>query len=228
MKVPPMKKIIAIILTTLSLLIFIVSITVMILGTAATKNNQLLYIGNYSFSMVPTQSMQGELEDSLFPGDIVIIKKEAFDLVEVGDIIIFQGKINGQDALIVHRVISVEENGELITKGDNPLTNPTADPGSVLESEYQGTYSSKISFIRPIVILLFSSRGFVFLVLFFIILIMLILEIIHIMKTIQAEKLKLSDQKHNEEIEAIRTLEKQKIYDEILAEEKEKNDQIKS
>ena len=219
-----MKKIFAIIITTLSILIFVLSITIMVLGTAATKNNKLLYIGNYSFSIIPTSSMEGDLPDSLFPGDIAIIKKGSFEDVEIGDIVVFQSQIGGLSALIIHRVIDIEANGELITKGDNALTNPSPDTGSVLESEYQGTYHSKISLMRPIVILLFSSRGFVFLILFFIILMMLIFEIIHIMKTIQEEKRKISDQKHLDEVEALIEVEKKKMYEEILAEEKQKNE----
>ncbi|HBG32361.1 MAG TPA: signal peptidase I [Acholeplasmataceae bacterium] len=218
-----MKKIFAIIITTISILIFVLSITIMVLGTTATKNNKLLYIGNYSFSIIPTSSMEGTLEDSLFPGDIAIIKKGSFNEVEIGDIVVFQSQISGLNALIIHRVIDIEDNGELITQGDNPITNPQPDSGSVLESEYQGTYSSKISLLRPIVILMFSSRGFIFLILFFIILVMLILEIVHIMKTIQEEKKKLDDQKHLDEMEALIEAEKKKIYEEILAEEKQKN-----
>lgn len=228
MKVQSMKKMIAIVLTTLSIFIFIISITIMILGTAATRTNQLFYIGNYSFSIVPSRSMEGELDDSLFPGDIVIIKKQEFNTIEEGDIIVFQGKINNQDALIIHRVVDIELNGELITQGDNQLTNPYPDSGSVLESEYQGTYHSKISFIRPVVILLFSSKGFVFMILFFIILFMLILEIIHIFKTIHQEKTKLSNQKHQDEMESLKNIEKQKLYEEILAEEKQKTKQKKN
>ena len=218
-----MKKIFAIIITTISILIFVLSITIMVLGTTATKNNKLLYIGNYSFSIIPTSSMEGTLEDSLFPGDIAIIKKGSFNEVEIGDIVVFQSQISGLNALIIHRVIDIEDTGELITQGDNPITNPQPDSGSVLESEYQGTYSSKISLLRPIVILMFSSRGFIFLILFFIILVMLILEIVHIMKTIQEEKKKLDDQKHLDEMEALIEAEKKKIYEEILAEEKQKN-----
>jgi signal peptidase I len=218
-----MKKIFAIIITTISILIFVLSITIMVLGTTATKNNKLLYIGNYSFSIIPTSSMEGTLEDSLFPGDIAIIKKGSFDEVEIGDIVVFQSQISGLNALIIHRVIDIEDNGELITQGDNPATNPQPDSGSVLESEYQGTYSSKISLLRPVVILMFSSRGFIFLILFFIILVMLILEIVHIMKTIQEEKKKLDDQKHLDEMEALIEVEKKRIYEEILAEEKQKN-----
>ena len=218
-----MKKIFAIIITTISILIFVLSITIMVLGTTATKNNKLLYIGNYSFSIIPTSSMEGTLEDSLFPGDIAIIKKGSFNEVEIGDIVVFQSQISGLNALIIHRVIDIEDTGELITQGDNPITNPQPDSGSVLESEYQGTYSSKISLLRPIVILMFSSRGFIFLILFFIILVMLILEIVHIMKTIQEEKKKLDDQKHLDEMEALIEAEKKKIYEEILAEAKQKN-----
>lgn len=220
-----MKKIFAIVITTISILIFVLSITIMVLGTSATKNNKLLYIGNVSFSIIPTSSMEGNLEDSLFPGDIAIIKKELFDSVEIGDIVVFQSQINGVNALIIHRVIDIEDNGELITQGDNQTTNPQPDSGSVLESEYQGTFSSKISFMRPIVILLFSSRGFVFMILFFIILVMLILEIVHILKTIHDEKKKYDEQKHLEEMEALMQVDKQKIYEEILAEEKQKNQQ---
>jgi hypothetical protein len=51
----------------------------------------------------------------------------------------------------------------------------------------------------------------------------LILEIVHIMKTIQEEKKKLDDQKHLDEMEALIEVEKKRIYEEILAEEKQKN-----
>jgi len=213
-----MKKIFAIAITTISILIFVLSITIMVLGTKAMKDNKLLYIGDYSFSIIPSSSMEGDLADSLFPGDIAIINKETFDSVEIGDIIVFQE----DSVLFIHRVIDIKENGELIAQGDNVPNDQTQN---VEESEYQGTFSSKISFMRPIVLLLFSSRGFVFMILFIIILVMLIMEIVHILKTIHEEKKKLDEQKHLEEMEALMQVDKQKIYEEILAEEKQKNQQ---
>ena len=74
--------------------------------------------------------MIGDNEDSLDRWDIAIIKKVDFDIIEVGDVIVFQGEINNLPVLIIHRVVGPHPDGGLETKGDN---NSSVDLNPVTE-----------------------------------------------------------------------------------------------
>lgn len=219
-----MKKIFTGIIVSLTILIFGLSISIMFLGASAYKNNELFFILNHSFSIVPTDSMIGDQEDSLNPGDIAILKRGNFENVEVGDVIVYQDNVNINGSLksilIIHRVIEIRDDGRLVTKGDNPLN--ATDPHPVTSSTYQGTLTSKITFLKPLVSLMINSRSLIFLALTAVLVILLIWELAHmysnIYKPIQKEKI----DKYEAEIEQIKKQEEARIYKEILEEEKEK------
>jgi len=221
-----LKKIISGIMISLTIIISGLSISIMFLGSSAYKNNELVYILNYSFSVVPTESMIGTASDSLNPGDMVIIQNSPFEDVEIGDVIVFQDQVNingtPSNILIIHRVVDITSNGELVTKGDNPLNQ--IDPHPVTASTYQGSYYAKVIFMKPIVQLMLSSRSLIFLTLIAVLVILIIWELAHMYKTIAKTKKLQIEKKHEAELEKIISQEHDKIYQEIIIEEKLKND----
>jgi signal peptidase I len=212
-----LKKTISIIITILSLVIFLSSIAIMIVGTRALRNSELLYIFNHSFSVVSdTGSMRGNLEDSLDDYDIAIIRKASYDEIEMNQVIVFQSTDqSGRTKLIIHRVIGIHPLGGYETKGD---ANQNPDPNPVLEENFQGIYSSKITFLRPISRLAVGSRSFIFGIITLILLFLLITEIISILKKINQEKLESLKQENEIEIRAFKEAEMKRLREEISIE----------
>lgn len=219
-----MKKIISGILVSLTILIFGLSISIMFLGATAYRNNELFYIFDYSFSIVPTDSMIGDQPDSLEPGDIAILQRGNFDNISVGDVVVYQDQVNingtTESILIIHRVVEIKTDGSLVTKGDNPLN--TIDPHPVTNNTYQGKLSSKVTFLKPIVDLMIHSRSLIFLALTAVLVILLIWELAHMYSKIYKPFKKETIDKHEAEIEQIKQKEHDRIYNEILEEEKAK------
>lgn len=189
----------------------------MFIGTRAIQKNEPLFVFGYSFSIIPSDSMIGDNEDSLDRWDVAIIKKVDFDIIEVGDVIVFQGEINNLPVLIIHRVVGPHPDGGLETKGDN---NSSVDLNPVTEDNFKAIYTGKITFLKPIAELAANQKNLIFSVLSILLLGMVISEVIHIIKTMkksQEEKLK------SEQEEKLR----EQIYNEVLEEEKKKIEESK-
>ena len=221
-----MKKFISAILIVIALFLFSLSIIISFLAVDAKRNNRLLYLFDYSFSMIPTGSMEGNLEDSLFPGDIAIIKNVPYEDLSFGDVIVFQDldPIGQVERLIIHRIVGDHPDGGYETKGDN---RGSPDEENVTEENYLGRFTgTKISFIRPIVMFLTTSRHIVFLGIAIILVIILFFEILHIFKTINEEKMKKIKENQEKELQELE-LQKQLLYDQVLNEELSKKEQKK-
>lgn len=138
-----MKKVSKYILTTLSLLLFVLSIYIVIFGTLARQNNQLLYLFNYSYANVPTASMEGDRDGRIDAGSFVFIHKKSFnDLVIDEDVVVFYDAVKVK--FIVHRIIGEDERG-FITKGDHP--DSTVDTSRVTIDNYQGVVVSSFKIL---------------------------------------------------------------------------------
>jgi len=73
---------------------------------------------------------------TLFPGDSIFIRKDFYDTVRVGDVILFSQP--NSDQAIIHRVISIQKRLKkriFITKGDASFVR---DPFIVTEKNYIG------------------------------------------------------------------------------------------
>lgn len=131
-----MKKTFKITTIILTVLLFILAFYIMIFGSIARKNNELLNFFGYSYSFVPTDSMAGTNEDSFEANSLIITKKTPFNDLKINDVIVYQGKSHsGAEILIVHRIVRVNEDGSFVTKGDNP--NSTEDQVFVTNDNYQ-------------------------------------------------------------------------------------------
>lgn len=210
-----MKKYLPKIITAISIIIFIMALSIMVIGTVAIKRNEPLYIFSRAVTAIPTGSMKGDLEDSLDIGDLAIIKRGSYEDIKIGDIVVFQQPITDDiNILVIHRVIDIKDQG-LVTKGD---ANSTPDQGFVTEDEYQGLYVSKITWLKPIVTTVTTSLGktVIFGLITVLLLGLLLSEIVHIIKTISHTQKEELDKKTQEEIERLKELEKQKIIEETL------------
>jgi len=210
-----LKKVLSIVLTTLAIFIFILSIGIMLIGTRAVQKNEPLFIFDYSFTIIPSTSMVGDEDDSLDQWDIAIVKKMGYETIEVGDVIVFQSEINDIPAMIIHRVVGPHPSGGFETKGDN---NGSADLNPVTEANFQAMYVSKITFLKPIARVAAEQKGLLFALISVILLAMVISEVFHIikmMKKTQEEKLK---KEHDAKL-------KEELYLEVLAEESKKKSQ---
>jgi len=159
--------------------------------------------------------MVGNNEDSLYPGDIAIIKRASFEEIEIGDVIVFQGEIQGDPALIIHRVVGEHYLGGYETQGDH---NASVDADPVTEDNFQALYVCKITFLRPIAMFAAFQKNIIFGILSLVLVVMIISETIHIIKTVKKtneEKLKLEQEEKL----------KEQLYQEVLEEEKKKKEE---
>ena len=210
-----MKKYLPKIITALSIAIFLIALSIMVVGTIAIKRNEPLYIFGRAVTAIPTGSMKGDLEDSLDIGDLAIIKRGSYEDIKIGDIVVFQQPITDDiNILVIHRVIDIKDQG-LVTKGD---ANTSPDQGFVTEDEYQGLYVSKITWLKPIVTTVTTSLGktVIFGLITILLLGLLFSEVIHIIKTISHTQKEELDKKTQEEIERLKEIEKQKVIEETL------------
>jgi signal peptidase len=210
-----LKKYLPKIITALSIAIFLIALSIMVVGTIAIKRNEPLYIFGRAVTAIPTGSMKGDLEDSLDIGDLAIIKRGSYEDIKIGDIVVFQQPITDDiNILVIHRVIDIKDQG-LVTKGD---AISTPDQGFVTEDEYQGLYVSKITWLKPIVTTVTTSLGktVIFGLITILLLGLLFSEVIHIIKTISHTQKEELDKKTQEEIERLKEIEKQKVIEETL------------
>lgn len=185
------KQIISFLFKVLTIFLFVFTLYIMISSVVANKQNKLVNVFGYSYSYVPTSSMDGEYEDSFKANSIVVIKLEKFNNIKLHDVIVYQATIelgsgNTIDILEIHRVINVNEDGSLTTKGDHPSAH---EEKIVTSSNYQGKLVK--AYQMPAI---FSSMGSIQIIVIFIIIVFLILFVIyqflHILKTIKEDKLK--------------------------------------
>jgi len=129
------KKVLSSLITIISTLLFIVAFILVIVGLIAKNEGKIPKFFGYTYSVVSSSSMYPELEI----GDVVITRSITFAKIKKGDIIVFYSPMN--DKYIVHRVYEINEDGSLITKGDNNLA---IDNERVYEENYIGKVMLKI------------------------------------------------------------------------------------
>ncbi len=108
------------------------------------------------------------MKPEINPNDIVIVKKESQDSINVGDTITFFIP-NNTETTITHRIIEIiEKDGRKYykTKGDN---NNTEDSDLILYENIQGVYKFKIPGIGVILTGGFTGIGFIVFFLFIVI-----------------------------------------------------------
>ena len=208
------KKIYQIAVLALTCFLFIVTIYVLIAGSMAIKNGDMMSIFGYTYSVVPTNSMEPEIN----VGDSVIGHKVKYDSLEIGDDIIYHLVTDEVDIFVVHRIINYEEGLGFQTKGIN---NSYVDEGYVTKDNFiaRVVWHGNLANIGTIVL---EHRGTLFLVLIGILLLISANGVFDIIKTLdEKKKLTLEEEKEKEKIDW-----ENKLREEVLAElENEKNNQ---
>jgi signal peptidase I len=184
------KKPVKWILGGFSALIFIFAIWVMISGTIAQQRGELLWIFGYSYSIVSdaTDSMVGDREDSIEPGDIVFYKKTSYEDIEVDDIIIFYN--SDSKIIVVHRVIGTDDDGHYITKGDN---NSAADREPVTPETYRDGKAIMATSFLSLGTVVINYRNIIFLVIVLLLVGLLVSELVKIIRHVRDEDLKKTE-----------------------------------
>ena len=122
------KKILNIIIDIIVVIILIISLLVVIMSLAS-KNSGVPNL----FGIAPLSVQSNSMESTIMENDLILcelITEYAYDDYEVGDIVTFRQKIEGEDVLNTHRIIEiVNDNGMVYykTQGDNKDTNPVPD-----------------------------------------------------------------------------------------------------
>lgn len=122
------KKILNIIIDIIVVIILIISLLVVIMSLAS-KNSGVPNL----FGIAPLSVQSNSMESTIMENDLILCElrtEYAYDDYEVGDIVTFRQKIEGEDVLNTHRIIEiVNVNGMVYykTQGDNKDTNPVPD-----------------------------------------------------------------------------------------------------
>jgi signal peptidase len=176
----------------LTFVLFALTIYILIAGVNAAKNNEMMNIFGYTYSVVPTDSMEPEIN----VGDSVIGKKESYDNLDIGDDVIYHYVYEDIDIYVVHRIIRYDEGYGFKTQGIN--TNQE-DHIYVTKDNYVSTvvWSGSLANIGEIVL---KNRGTLFLVLIAILLLIAGNGVFDIIKILDERK-QLHQQEEKEQLE---------------------------
>lgn len=107
----------------------------------------------WGLGIKPYIVLSGSMEPVIWTGSLVFVdEKYNYDDVKVGDVIAFKSG----DVSVTHRVLNINENGEIETKGDN---NDVSDGFSVSKDNFKGLSKFWIPKLGYMVNFLQSRRG---------------------------------------------------------------------
>lgn len=207
-----MKKVMRVSMTVLTVLFFMGSIFLLLLGTLSLQENRYLKIFDYSYSVVGS----GSMEPTIMTGEFIIIKYVSYDSVyekvQQGEkpIIAFR-----TDKNIVHRAIEATPEG-LVTQGD---ANPSADAGFVTEENFIGIVVSNFMLL-DIGNITLNYKHVVFLIIIVILLFILVHELVNFLKMMRLAQEEKMLAKHEVDKEAWIKQEKERLRIELEAEMK--------
>ena len=206
------KKILRYAIGALTVFFFLASLLILVLGIQAFRNNEPLKIFGYTYSVVPTASMEPEI----MPGDFIIAKEVDFTTIAIGDDVIYRS--GERNIFIVHRVIAISDLGELTMQGIN---NSVPDNEVVTADNYIGKVIKHGNFLNLGRIVL-NKRFALFAVVIIIFATLFITEMVKIVKTVkEKDKLKLEAEYEAVLADEIKK-EREKIIEEVKKEIEEK------
>ena len=138
------KKVINIIIDIIVVMIIIVSLFVLIISLTSQSEG----IPNL-FGIAPLSVVSDSMEDTLMVNDLIfceIRNDKLYDDYEVGDIVTFNQKIDGEYQYNTHRIIEViKDDGITLykTQGDNSKTNPVPDKELKSSTQIIAKYTGK-------------------------------------------------------------------------------------
>lgn len=135
------KRITKIVISSVTGIILLMTLYIMICSVVAMQKEKPVKIFGYSYSYVPTPSM----EPTIKAGDSIIFKSISYDSCKVGDIIVYKSQAGETKGMyILHRINQITDEG-FITKGDN---NYAVDPEIVTKDMLVGKYSKTFNFLN--------------------------------------------------------------------------------
>ena len=197
------KKIIGKIVTGLAIFFFVLTMIIIFLGVRSLVSNKPMMLFGYTYSVVPTESM----EPDIHAGDFVISKKIPFEDIQIGDDIIYYSE--SEDIFIIHRVINKE--GDLLyTKGIN---NPVADTEPVTKDNYisKAIWNGNLAGVGNMVA---KNRMYIFILMIIILLFVFLSELYKILKKKNEDK----EAKQEEEKRALQQAHEEALRQIVLEE----------
>ena len=122
--------------------------------SARAKGDEPRIFG-YSFHIVVSDSMTGLIEID----DFVIAKQYDFTAIVEGDIIVYESPVEANKR-IIHKVISVNTDGTVSTKGVKP--GAAEDPYAVQSKHFIGLYVYHSTFIGKIILFFSDLKNIAF------------------------------------------------------------------
>lgn len=144
--------IIGIILCVILIPILIVNVTMIVKGLV--DPSKVPTFGGYSPLIVLTDSMFPQIES----GDLIVVKAVDAKELHEGDIISFFDPDASGTAVVTHRILSIQENGYFITKGD---ANNTEDETPVPPDHLVGIYQLRIPKAGNVAMFLQTTPGLI-------------------------------------------------------------------
>ena len=176
------NKIIKVLLTIFRLLFWIFTILILCVIVMQKVFDNKIAFKNIRIFTVATGSMLPEYKI----GDVVIVGQKDFDKIEIGDDLVYEGKVRDyKGKIITHRVISINYDGKSYDYTTQGINNPEPDP-IVNQSQVFGVVKYKPITLSIISHILLNNYGFYFLV-FVPIAFLIFLEILDFIKSKEEE-----------------------------------------
>ncbi len=187
-----MKKIIKIVLSSISVILVALTLILIIANVSAMRKEKPVSVFGYSFSYVPTESMKPVIN----PNDVVIFKKCQYNNLDVGDIIVYRSKTgNTAGIYIIHRIKEITNEG-FVMLGDN--NNGAVDPELVTKDMLVGKFVKVFNAFN--IGKIASNKNVIFFILVIIVMVIIVMEILNIYTTFQKDKIKAVEEKRKQEL----------------------------
>lgn len=211
------KKILSSIIGGITFIIIAFTVFILLNNIVAVKQERPASVFGYSYSYVPTQSM----EPIIKKGSIVIFKKCDYQELKVEDIIVYKsqsGEMAGQ--YIIHRIKAITDEG-FIMQGDNNLVE---DNELVKENMIYGIYvnSFYLSILSEGFNNAMSNKNTIFILIIIVFLVVVITQGVGLFLSIKKEKDK-QNLKKDLRSEIMEELRKEMLEEEQIKDVKEKN-----
>ena len=187
--------------TIIVIVLFVLCILYIFCSLRAAKNHRLLFIFGYSYSVVPTDSM----EPNIHVDDVTLIKKVDYEDLELEDVIVYYN--HESNIFVVHRIKGYFDDGSFKTKGDN---NQYYDEIHITEDNYIGKVVKSGKFLG-LGKVINNGRNLIFILLIGIFVFIIVCETVNIYKI---AKEKQTEEFKQQQIEK----EREKIREEIKKE----------
>lgn len=154
------KRISAALVDVLIVVLILFSVIISVSSITAKANNGVPDVFGYTPFSVQTDSMK----PTLSRGDYIFVEECDANNLQVGDVITYFTRIEGQRAINTHRIVEVLKTNDLIeyrTQGDNKETNPEPDPLLIAPGDVIGKYNdSRIPVLGTVIDYLSTQLGF--------------------------------------------------------------------